>query len=62
MFNNLFNPMYPVISNPPFMQNQTGCGLERLLLCQTNKSENKIYGSCVQSTVRVSIGLWKNGI
>ena len=47
MFNNLFNPMYPVISNPPFMQNQTGCGLERLLLCQTNKSENKIYGSYV---------------
>ena len=27
--------------NPPFMQNRTGYGLERLLLCQTNKSENK---------------------
>ena len=47
MFNNLFNPIYPVIFNPPFMQNRTGYGLERLLLCQTNKSENKIYGSYV---------------
>ena len=62
MFNNLFNPMYPVIFNPPFMQNRTGYGLERLLLCQTNKSENKIYGGCVQSTARVSVRLWKNGI
>ncbi len=47
MFNNLFNPIYPVIFNPPFMQNRTGYGLERLLLCQINKSENKIYGSYV---------------
>ena len=39
--------IYPVIFNPPFMQNRTGYGLERLLLCQTNKSENKIYGSYV---------------
>ena len=62
MLNNLFNQVCPVIFNPPFMQNRTGYGLERLLLCQINKSENKICGSCVQSTVRVSIGLWKNGI
>ena len=32
MFNNLFNPMYPVISNPPFMQNRTGYGFRKVVV------------------------------
>mgnify|MGYP000788109771 FL=1 len=32
MFNNLFNPMYPVIFNPPFMQNRTGYGFRKVVV------------------------------
>ena len=62
MLNNLFNQMCPVFSTLLLCKTKPDADLERLLLCQINKSENKICGSCVQSTVRVSIGLWKNGI
>ncbi len=62
MLNNLFNQMCPVFSTLLLCKTEPDTDLERLLLCQINKSENKICGSCVQSTVRVSIGLWKNGI
>ena len=32
MFNNLFNPIYPVIFNPPFMQNRTGYGFRKVVV------------------------------
>ena len=32
MLNNLFNQMYPVIFNPPFMQNRTGYGFRKVVV------------------------------
>ena len=32
MFNNLFNQMYPVIFNSPFIQNRTGYGFRKVVV------------------------------